>query len=90
MPQGSCVKVRPSRPRCERTAVAGPARVGGQVAYAPAGRGAGWRAAWGQRVPTPLAGRCAPWLDAWSFTGRAVCRAGTGSGRVLPPLSARP
>src|SRR5262245_32466293 len=27
----------------------------------------------GKRAPTPLAGRCAPWLDERSFTDRAVC-----------------
>jgi hypothetical protein len=45
-----------------RAAVAGPACAEGQEAHARAGRGAGvgWRAAWGQRVPTPRAGRCAP------------------------------
>jgi hypothetical protein len=58
----------PSRPRCWRTAVAGPVRAGGQAAHARAGRGAGggrWTV-WWQRAPTPLVRRCAPRV------GRAV------------------
>jgi hypothetical protein len=68
LPPGSCVKVRPSRPRCWRTAGAGPVRAGGQTTHTRAGRdtGEGWRAAWGQRAPTPLVRRCAPRV------GRAV------------------
>ena len=64
---------------------------GGLAAHARAGRGAGvgWRAAWWQRAPTPLVGRCAPWLDEWSFTGRAVCCRTPVAGRVLLPLTAR-
>ena len=64
---------------------------GGLAAHARAGRGAGvgWRAAWWQRAPTPLVGRCAPWLDEWSFTGRAVCCRAPVAGRVLLPLTAR-
>jgi hypothetical protein len=66
---------RARQPRYWWTAGVGSVCAGGQTAHARAGRGAGasWRTAWGQRVPTPLAGRCAPWLDEWSFTGRAVC-----------------
>ena len=40
---------------------------------APGGAGVGWRAAWWQRAPTPLVGRCAPLAFDGSFTGRAVC-----------------
>ncbi len=66
-------------------------RARGLAAHARAGRGAGvgWRAAWWQRAPTPLVGRCAPWLDEWSFTGRAVCCRAPVAGRVLLPLTAR-
>ena len=64
---------------------------GGPRAHAPArrGTGVGWRAAWRQRAPTPLAGRCAPWLDEWSFTGRAVCGRAPGAGPCSCPLTAR-
>jgi hypothetical protein len=74
----------PGGPRCWRTSVAGTARAGGQKAHARAGRGAGvgWRTAWGQRAPTPLAGRCAPLLNEWSFTGRAVCYEHEAGGRL--------
>jgi hypothetical protein len=68
MPQGSCVTIRPSRPRRWRTAVAGLGRAGGQAAHVRAGRGAGggrWTV-WWQRAPTPLVRRCAPKV------GRAV------------------
>jgi hypothetical protein len=74
-PPRTGLKGVPDGLRCWRTAVAGPVRTGGQAAHARARRGAGVgrRTAWGQRVPTPLAGRCAPWSYVWSFTGRAVC-----------------
>ena len=42
----------------------------------------------GKRAPTPLAGRCAPWLYAWSFTGRAVCYRAPGAGPCSCPLTA--
>jgi len=63
-----------------RASVAGTTRAGRQEAHARAGRstGAGWRAAWGQRAPPPLAGRCAPLLDTWSFT-TGLCAADTGA-----------
>jgi hypothetical protein len=80
LPEGSCVKVRLSRPRCWRTAVAGPGRPRGQAAHARAGRGVGggrWTV-WWQRAPTPLVRRCAPKVGRAVFYCRAVCR---GSGR---------
>jgi hypothetical protein len=82
---------RPGKPRCWRSTVAGPACDGGQATRTRVGRaaGVGWRPAWWQRAPTPLVGRYAPWLDEWSFTGRAVCRAGTGE-RARAPSPARP
>jgi hypothetical protein len=81
---------RPGKPRCWRTTVAGPGPAGGQALYTRAGRGAGvgWRAARGQRAPPPLAGRCAPWLDEWSFTA-GLCAAGH-RGRARAPSPERP
>ena len=67
MPEGSCVK---ARPRCAHQqdghrglaaseGVQGVLRRRTRV-LADAATGVGWRAAWWQRAPTPLAGRCAP------------------------------
>jgi hypothetical protein len=65
-------------PRCWWISVVGPVRAG-------RGAGVGWRPAWWQRAPTPLAGRCAPWLYERSFTA-GLCAAGhRGRGRAPLP-----
>ena len=61
----------------------------GRTLLARRGTGVDWRAAWRQRAPTPLAGRCAPWLYEWSLTGRAVCCRAPGAGPCSCPLTAR-
>ena len=92
MPEGSCVKARPHGARAGRPPQSGRQRgqegVLGGLGAGGRGMGVGWRAAWWQRAPTPLVGRCAPWLYEWSFTGRAVCCRAPVAGRVLLPLTA--
>jgi hypothetical protein len=94
MPQGSCVKAWP-RSAHQQDGSRGLTARAGRMAYQAGcgasgrGTGVGWWAAWRQRAPTPLVGRCAPWLYEWSFTGRAVCCRAPVASRVLLPLTAR-
>ena len=75
---------RAGGPRCWRTTVAG-SWAGGELTRVPDAvlAWAGGRV--GQRAPPPLAGRCAPWLDERSFTGRAVCCRAPGAGPCSSP-----
>ena len=84
----------PVAPPCTRSSTTTQGRHGGRCALpvrlhplteVPGGRGmgVGWRAAWGQRAPTPLAGRCAPLEVDWSFTA-GLCAAGH-RGRARAP-----
>jgi hypothetical protein len=89
MPQGSCVKGRPRGVHQQGGHRSLAASKGCRSCQAGCcadgcGTGVGWRAAWRQRAPTPLAGRCAPWLDKWSFTGRAVCGRAPVAGACSP------